>query len=104
MGFVSDRTINGRPSGRRLPTTAVISVSALPTNTAYLANTLGDYWIAAICRGVRTENGPEFVSRAFMRRAPSRGILHLMVQRLPMKSYCIENFNGKLGDGCLSEH
>jgi len=56
-------------------------------------------------RAVRTDNGPEFTSRAFMGWAQTRGIRHLLIQPgKPMQNAFIESFNGKLRDECLNEH
>jgi putative transposase len=53
---------------------------------------------------VRTDNGPEFTSRAFMGRAWKHGIGHLLIQPgKPMQNDYIESFNGKFRDGCLNE-
>lgn len=63
---------------------------------------------AAVFRGyplaVRTDNGPEFTSRAFMAWAASHGIQHILIQPgRPMQNGCIESFNGKFRDECLNE-
>jgi len=64
---------------------------------------------AAIFRGypntVRTDNGPEFTSRAFMGWAQTHGIRHILIQPgRPMQNGYIESFNGKFRDECLNEH
>ena len=64
---------------------------------------------AAIFRGypsaVRTDNGPEFTSRAFMAWAQAHGIRHLLIEPgRPMQNGYIESFNGKFRDECLNEH
>jgi putative transposase len=63
---------------------------------------------AAIFRGyplaVRTDNGPEFTSRAFMAWAHSHGVRHILIQPgRPMQNGYIESFNGKFRDECLNE-
>ncbi len=63
---------------------------------------------AALFRGyplaVRTDNGPEFTSRAFMAWANSHGIRHILIQPgRPMQNGYIESFNGKFRDECLNE-
>ncbi len=63
---------------------------------------------AAVFRGyplaVRTDNGPEFTSRAFMGWASSRSIQHILIQPgHPMQNGYIESFNGKFRDECLNE-
>jgi putative transposase len=63
---------------------------------------------AAIFRGypqaVRTDNGPEFTSRAFMAWAHSHGVRHILIEPgRPMQNGYIESFNGKFRDECLNE-
>ena len=63
---------------------------------------------AAIFRGypsaVRTDNGPEFTSRAFMAWANTHGIRHILIQPgKPMQNGYIESFNGKFRDEHLNE-
>ena len=63
---------------------------------------------AAIFRGcpvaVRTDNGPEFTSRAFLARTSLHGIRHILIQLgRPMQNGTIERFNGKFRDECLNE-
>jgi hypothetical protein len=54
---------------------------------------------------VRTDNGPEFTSRAFMGWAHSHGIRHILIEPgRPMQNGYIESFNGKFRDECLNEH
>jgi putative transposase len=64
---------------------------------------------AATFRGyplaVRTDNGPEFTSRAFMGWAHTHGIRHILTQPCkPTQNGYIESFNGKFRDECLNEH
>jgi putative transposase len=63
---------------------------------------------AALLRGypraVRTDNGPEFTSRAFLGWVQAKGIRHLLIEPgKPMQNGYIESFNGKLRDECLNE-
>jgi putative transposase len=63
---------------------------------------------AALFRGypvaVRTDNGPEFTSRAFMAWANSHGVRHILIQPgRPMQNGYIESFNGKFRDEHLHE-
>jgi transposase InsO family protein len=56
-------------------------------------------------RAVRTDNGPEFTSRAFIAWAQQHGIEHLLIEPgRPMQNGYIESFNGKFRDECLNEH
>jgi putative transposase len=64
---------------------------------------------AAIFRGyplaVRTDNGPEFTSRAFMAWAQSHRVRHILIEPgRPMQNGYIESFNGKFRDEFLNEH
>ena len=53
---------------------------------------------------VRTDNGPEFTSRAFMAWAQAHGIRHILIEPgRPMQNGYIESFNGKFRDECLNE-
>ena len=63
---------------------------------------------AAVFRGyplaVRTDNGPEFTSRAFMAWANSHGVRHILIEPgRPMQNGYIESFNGKFRDEHLNE-
>ena len=54
---------------------------------------------------VRTDQGPEFTSRAFMAWAHGRGVRHLLNDAgSPTQNAYIESFNGKFRDECLNEH
>jgi len=56
-------------------------------------------------RAVRTDNGPEFTSRAFTAWTQRHGIEHLLIEPgKPMQNGYIESFNGKFRDECLNEH
>ncbi len=64
---------------------------------------------AAVFRGypaaVRTDNGPEFTSRAFIAWTQEHRIRHLLIEPgKPMQNGYIESFNGKFRDECLNEH
>ena len=54
---------------------------------------------------VRTDNGPEFTSRAFLAWAHKNGIRHILIEPgKPMQNGYIESFNGKFRDECLNEN
>ncbi|MGH8124879.1 MAG: IS3 family transposase [Rhodanobacteraceae bacterium] len=56
-------------------------------------------------KAVRTDNGPEFTSRAFIAWAQQHRIRHLLIQPgKPMQNGYVESFNGKFRDECLNEH
>jgi len=55
-------------------------------------------------QAVRTDNGPEFTSRAFLAWTQARGIRHVLIEPgQPMQNAYIESFNGKRRDECLNE-
>ncbi|MBQ0960429.1 IS3 family transposase [Ideonella sp. 4Y11] len=54
---------------------------------------------------VRTDNGPEFTSRAFIAWTQEHHIRHILIEPgWPMQNGYIESFNGKFRDECLNEH
>jgi putative transposase len=56
-------------------------------------------------RAVRTDQGPEFTSRALDRWAYERGVdLKLIAAGKPTQNAYIESFNGKFRDECLNDH
>jgi putative transposase len=64
---------------------------------------------AAMFRGypqtVRTDNGPEFTSRAFMTWAQKNGVQHILIEPgCPTQNAYIESFNGTFRDECLDEN
>ena len=64
---------------------------------------------AAIFRGypqaVRTDNGPEFTSRAFMTWTQKHGIRHILIEPgSPTQNAYVESFNGTFRDECLDEN
>ena len=111
MDFVSDALVNGR---RLKCLTVADDFSHECVDIATDFGISGQYVTrlldqAARFRGypkaVRTDNGPEFTSRAFMGWAQSHGIQHLLIQPgKPMQNGYIESFNGKFRDECLNEN
>jgi len=56
-------------------------------------------------RAVRTDQGPEFTSRALDRWAYGQGVdLKLIAAGKPTQNAYIESFNGKFRDECLNDH
>jgi putative transposase len=111
MDFVSDSLANGR---RIKCLTVADDFSHECVDIATDFGISGQYVTrlldqAAIFRGypnvVRTDNGPEFTSRAFMAWAQSHGIRHVLIEPgRPTQNSYIESFNGKFRDECLNEH
>lgn len=110
MDFVSDSLANGR---RIKCLTVADDFSHECVNIAVDYGISGEYVTrildrAAVFRGypqaVRTDNGPEFTSRAFMAWAHSHGVRHILIEPgRPMQNGYIESFNGKFRDECLNE-
>jgi len=110
MDFVSDSLANGR---RIKCLTVADDFSHECVDLAVDWGISGQYVTrlldrAAVFRGyplaVRTDNGPEFTSRAFMAWAHSHGVRHILIEPgRPMQNGYIESFNGKFRDECLNE-
>ena len=110
MDFVSDSLSNGR---RIKCLTVADDFSHECVDIAVDYGISGQYVTrlldqAAIFRGyplaVRTDNGPEFTSRAFMAWTTAHGVRHILIQPgRPMQNGYSESFNGKFRDECLNE-
>jgi len=110
MDFVSDSLSNGR---RIKCLTVADDFSHECVDIAVDFGISGQYVTrfldqATIFRGypvaVRTDNGPEFTSRAFLAWTSLHGIRHILIQPgRPMQNGYIESFNGKFRDECLNE-
>lgn len=111
MDFVSDSLANGR----RLKCLTVaddFSHECIDITVDYGIS--GQYVTrlldrAVVFRGypqaVRTDNGPEFTSRAFIAWTQVHGVRHILIEPgKPMQNGYIESFNGKFRDECLNEH
>lgn len=111
MDFVSDSLANGR---RLKCLTVADDFSHEAVDIAVDYGISGQYVTrlldqSALFRGypaaVRTDNGPEFTSRAFIAWAQGHGIRHILIEPgRPMQNGYIESFNGKFRDECLNEH
>ncbi len=111
MDFVSDSLTNGR----RIKCFTVADDFSHECVDIAVDYGIGGQYVtrlldqAALFRGypdvVRTDNGPEFTSRAFMGWAQSHGIRHILIEPgRPMQNGYIESFNGKFRDECLNDH
>jgi putative transposase len=111
MDFVSDSLCNGR----RLKMLTVADDFSHECVTIAADFGIGGEYVTRLLdqaarfrgypRAVRTDNGPEFVSRAFLGWLERHGIEHILVQPgRPMQNGYIESFNGRLRDECLNEH
>ena len=110
MDFVFDRTAEGRVIKCL---TVVDDFSRECVDIAVDHGMGGEYVVrlldqAAQFRGyplaIRTDQGPEFTSRAFIAWAAARGVRHLLNDAgCPTQNAYIESFNGKFRDECLNE-
>ncbi len=56
-------------------------------------------------KSIRTDNGPEFTSRAFVAWTQLHNIEHILIEPgSPTQNAYIESFNGTFRDECLNEH
>ena len=111
MDFVNDSLANGR---RLKCLTVADDVSHEAVDIAVDYGISGMYVTrlldqAARFRGypaaVRTDNGPEFTSRAFIAWTQTHEIRHILIEPgRPMQNGYIESFNGRFRDECLNEH
>ena len=110
MDFVSDSLANGR---RIKCLTVVDDFSKESVGIAVDYGISGQYVTRVLDRvarfrgyplAVRTDNGPEFTSRAFLAWTHTHGIRHILIEPgKPMQNGYIESFNGKFRDECLNE-
>lgn len=111
MDFVSDALANGR----RIKCLTVVDDFTRECVDIAVDHGIGGKYVvrlldqAACFRGypcaVRTDNGPEFTSRAFIAWTQQHGIEHILIEPgCPTQNGYIESFNGKFRDECLNEH
>ena len=111
MDFVSDALANGR----RIKCLTVTDDFTRECIDIAVDHGIGGAYVVrlldqAACfrgypRAIRTDNGPEFTSRAFIAWTQQHGIEHLLIEPgKPMQNGYIESFNGKFRDECLNEH
>src|SRR6185295_6140413 len=109
--FVFDRTAEGRV----LKCLTIVDDATTEAVAAVPARAIGGLAVTrildrlAIDRGLpmalRTDNGPEFCSRAMLTWAYDRGVtLRLIEPGKPNQNAYIESFNGRFRDECLNEH
>ncbi len=110
LDFVSDALANGR----RLKCLTVVDDFTRESVQIAVDHGIGGAYVtrlldeAACFRGypgiVRTDNGPEFTSRAFLAWTRQHGVTHWLIDPgKPMQNGTIESFNGKFRDECLNE-
>jgi putative transposase len=70
---------------------------------AHVLDQIGQF--RGLPKAIRTDQGPEFTSRALDRWAYSKGVdLNLIAAGKPTQNAYIESFNGKFRDECLNDH
>jgi|GEM_PF-1960798 len=90
MDFVSDSLAGGRRL-KWLVVTDDFSHECVDTAVDHVARCTGHQL------AVRTDQGPEFTSRAVMAWVQAKGVRHILDQPgKPMQNFYIEGFNGKL--------
>src|SRR3954465_9757930 len=109
--FVFDRTAEGRV----LKCLTIVDDATTEAVATVPSRALGGLAVTRILdrlaleRGLpaalRTDNGPEFCSRAMLTWAHNRGVtLRLIEPGKPNQNAYIESFNGRFRDECLNEH
>ncbi len=109
MDFVSDSLVNGR----RLKLLTVADDFSHECIDVAVDHGMGGQYVtrlldhAARFRGypqaVRTDNGPEFTSRAFMSWAQAKGVRHLLIEPgKPMQNPFIESFTASCVTSALT--
>ena len=110
----TDFVMDALASGRRIKCLTVVDDFSRECVDIAVDHGMGGEYVvrlldqAAQFRGyplaIRTDQGPEFTSRAFMAWAAARGIRHLLNDAgCPTQNAYIESFNGKFRDECLNE-
>jgi len=111
MDFVFDRTAEGRV----IKCLTIVDDATLESVAVAPERAIGGLALIRILEGlrrnrglprvIRTDNGPEFCSRAMLTWAHEQGIaLRLIEPGKPNQNAYIESFNGRLRDECLNEH
>lgn len=111
MDFVMDALVNGR----RLKCLTIVDDYTkecldIPVNTRLTGHdVVRTLEAVAAFRGlpksIRTDQGPEFTSKALTYWADQKGVELLLIEAgQPTQNAYIESFNGKFRDECLNEH
>lgn len=111
MDFVFDRI----GDGRSLKCLAIVDDATTEAIALEAEHSMSGHYVTrildriALDRGLpqvmRTDNGPEFISRAMLTWAHSHGIaLRLIQPGKPSQNAFVESFNGRFRDECLNEH
>lgn len=110
MDFVMDALANGR----RIKCLTIVDDFTRESVDIAVDHGIGGHYVARVLdqagqfRGfpsaIRTDQGPEFTSRALLAWMSGRGVKHLLNDAgKPTQNAYIESFNGKFRDECLNE-
>lgn len=111
MDFIFDRIADGRVLKCLVvvddATTEVVAIEAGHSMSGHQVTRVLDR--LSLTRGlpkvIRTDNGPEFISRAMLTWAHTRGVaLRLIQPGKPTQNAFVESFNGRFRDECLNEN
>ena len=111
MDFIFDRVADGRA----LKCLAIVDDATTEAITLETDHAMSGAYVTRILdrlalerglpRVIRTDNGPEFISRAMLTWAHQRGVaLRLIQPGKPTQNAFVESFNGRFRDECLNEH
>jgi transposase InsO family protein len=111
MDFVFDRI----GDGRALKCLSIVDDATTESVALEVAHSMSGQYVTRILdrlalerglpRVIRTDNGPEFISRAMLTWAHSRGVaLRLIQPGRPTQNAFVESFNGRFREECLNEH
>lgn len=111
MDFVFDRI----GDGRSLKCLSIVDDGTTESVVLEAAHSMSGQYVTRILdrialeRGlpqvIRTDNGPEFISRAMLTWAHSGGVaLRLIQPGKPTQNAFVESFNGRFRDECLNEN
>ena len=111
----ADFVMDALAHGRRLKLLTVVDDFTKESVTIEVGHSLTGEGVAAVLdqaaqirgypKAIRTDQGPEFTSRAFDQWAYERRIVIWLIQPgKPTQNAFIESFNGKLRDECLNAH
>lgn len=111
MDFIFDRTAEGRSLKVLMitddaTTEAVATEAALSMSGYQLTRVLDRLSLErGLPKVIRTDNGPEFICRAMLTWAHSRGVaLRLIQPGKPTQDAYVESLNGRFRDECLNEN
>ena len=111
MDFIFDRIADGRA----LKCLVIVDDATTELVAVEVAHSMSGHHVTRVLdrlsleRGlpkvIRTDNGPEFIGRAMLTWAHTRGVaLRLIQPGKPTQNAFVESFNGRFRDECLNEN